>query len=107
MGIDKLTNKESEELTDLAQKVDKILKEQLKKYKIEFNIAEARVYNVKNVGVQGDQRTYSHPAEITLYQNENFVWDPKFLAELSTRITNEIEGNKINRVVYVIGIKNN
>src|SRR3989338_6359971 len=93
------------ELKDLARKVDKILKEELKKKGIEADLAEARIYNIKTVGVQGDQRTYAHPCEITLYQKEHFIWNTEFLAGLSTRITNEVEGNRINRVVYVIGFK--
>ena len=93
-----------EELKNLACKADKILKEELEKENIDYILAEARIYNVKTVGVQGDYRTYCYPAEITLYQKENFVWNEDFLSSLSTRITNEIK--EINRVVYLIGFKN-
>ncbi len=93
-----------DELKNLAVKVDKLLKEELEKENIDYTIAEARIYNVKTVGVQGDYRTYCYPAEITLYQKEKFVWNKDFLSRLSTRITNEIKD--INKVVYVIGFKN-
>ena len=56
-----------------------------------------------NVGVQGDDRTYAYPAEITLFLKGKFVWDLNFIGELSSRITNEIKD--INRVVYVTEIR--
>ena len=90
-------------LTGLAQQVDKILKEELKKENIDYDLVEARIYNLKSVGVQGDQRTYSYPAEITLYKKGDFIWKPDFLSRLSTRIPNEVQS--INRVIYTIGIK--
>jgi len=93
----------TEELTGLAKEVDKILKEELRKKHIQQDFAEARVYNVKSIGVQGDQRTYAYPAEITLFLRKNFIWEPKFLSELSNKITNEIKD--INRVVYVTAIR--
>ena len=93
----------NEELKNIACKVDKIFKEELKKGNIEYDLAEARIYDLKSVGVQGDHRTYCYINEITLYQGRNFVWDEYFLSRLSTRITNEIK--ETNRVSYVIGIK--
>ena len=90
-----------EELKNIACKADKILREELEKGKIDYTMAEVRVYNIKTVGVGGDNRTYSHPIEITLYQKDNFFWNESFLSRLSTRITNEIRDT--NRVVYVIG----
>ena len=91
------------ELTNLAQRVDAILKEELRKQSISYDMAEARIYDLKTVGVQGDNRTYAYPAEITLYYQGNFVWNPLFLQTLSTRITNEIK--ELNRVVYVLATK--
>ena len=91
------------ELTDLARKVDIILKEELSRGSIEYDMAEARIYNAKRVGVQGDARTYRYPAEITLFQKMNFVWDEEFLRRLSTRITNEI--TDVNTVLYVTAKK--
>jgi len=93
-----------EELTGLAREVEKILKEELQKGNIQPDFAEARVYNAKSIGVQGDQRTYTYPAEITLLSKGSFIWEPKFLSNLSNRITNEIKD--INRVVYVTAMKN-
>ena len=90
-------------LQDLAIKVDKILKEELGKADISYDMAEARIYDVKTVGVQGDERTYLYPAEIELRQDGKIIWRPDFLQILSTRITNEVRG--VNRVVYVLGFK--
>jgi len=54
-----------------------------------------RILPVKSVGVQGDFRTYAHPA---------VVWgnaDWKALEEISTRITNSVPA--INRVICLVG----
>lgn len=91
------------ELTKLAQEVDKILKEELEKENIKPDFAEARIYDIKNVGVQGDERTYNYPAEITLYQDGKFIWETEFISRLSLRITNEVK--LVNRVVYVTAFK--
>ncbi len=88
------------ELVDLAQKVDKILKEELTKAGIEHDLARVSIYDIKTVGVQGDYRTYSYPAEIELIRKGEFVWQPEFIRNLSSRITNEVRG--INRVLYFI-----
>ncbi|MBN1293255.1 MAG: glutamine-hydrolyzing GMP synthase [Candidatus Latescibacteria bacterium] len=53
------------------------------------------VIPVKSVGVQGDSRTYAHPAAV----EGELDWEK--LELLSTDITNEIDG--INRVIYKIG----
>jgi len=50
---------------------------------------------VRSVGVQGDCRTYAHPAAV------DGVLDWDRLDALSTSITNEIAG--VNRVVFKIG----
>lgn len=89
-----------DELVDLAQRVDKILKEELSKAGIEHDMAEVRIYDIKTTGVQGDGRTYTYPAEIELRKKEEFVWQPEFTRNLSSRITNEVRG--INRVLYVV-----
>ncbi len=91
------------ELINLAKKVDKILKEELKNNNIEYDMAEVRIYDIKTVGVQGDTRTYCYPAEITLYNKGEFVWQPEFLSRLSTRITNEVVN--INKVIYLTATK--
>jgi len=91
------------ELAEIAKKADIILKEELKKARIPFDLAEASVYNAKTVGVQGDEKTYAYPVEITLFSQGTFVWQPEFLAGLSNRLTNEIPD--INRVAYVLATK--
>ena len=58
---------------------------------------EAAVMPVQSVGVQGDQRSYQHPA--VLFGNDTISWE--HLHELSVDITNGIAG--INRVVYHVG----
>ena len=50
---------------------------------------------VRSVGVQGDSRTYAHPAAI----EGTMDWEK--LELLSTDITNEIDG--VNRVIFKIG----
>lgn len=89
-----------EELTRIAREVDVILQRELEKANISYDLAEVRIYNVKTVGVQGDERTYTYPAEINLRQRKGIFWDPEFLANLSTKITNEVKD--VNRVVYVL-----
>ncbi len=97
---------DEKKLQNLAIKVDKILREEVKNSKMKCEFIEARVYNIKTVGVQGDKRTYAHPAEITLkkpkhddgrkYNSEELN---TFLGRLSNRVTNEISG--VNRILYV------
>lgn len=95
-------------LQDLAIKVDKIMREEIAKSEMKPSFQEARVYNIKTVGVQGDSRIYGHPTEITIKEpkhkdgtNYNDKEFDDFLRELSTRITNEVKG--IIRVVRVTG----
>lgn len=90
-------------MLDIAKKVELILKNELTKINIEQDFAEARVYDVKTVGVQGDEKTYAYVAEITLYSKDKFIWQTGFLAGLSNRITNNIK--EVNRVVYVVAKK--
>ena len=89
-----------EELAGLAQRVDHILKEELEKFKIDYDVAETRVFNARNVGILGDQRSYAYPAEVTIRESGKDFYNTEFLSRLSTRITNEVLG--INRVVYHI-----
>ncbi len=55
---------------------------------------KAEVLPVKSVGVQGDSRTYSHPAVVY----GDLDWDA--LEQASTTITNTI--TEVNRVVYAV-----
>lgn len=93
----------TDELRNLAIRVDKILKEELKKAKINYDMAEARIYDVKSVGVQGDERTYKYPAEIELRLDGKVIWNTRFTDRLSNRITNDIK--EINKVLYVFASK--
>ena len=56
---------------------------------------KAKVLSIKGVGVQGDFRTYKHPAVV--YGTEA---DWKELEKISTEITNKVK--EVNRVVYLI-----
>lgn len=95
------------QLIDIAAEADQILNEELEKKKIKAKTAEVRIYDIKTVGVQGDKRTYSYPAEINLrelrYHNGKPVREQTFntlLNKISTRLTNEV--SDIGRVVYVV-----
>ncbi len=90
-------------LAKLAQQATTILNQELTQEHISYTMAEVRVYALKSVGVQGDERTYAYPAEVTIYNKKGFVWKPSLLETISTRITNEIKG--INRVLYVVAKK--
>ena len=102
-GERKLSDEERKYLQGLAVQVDTLFREELEVRGIRYDDSEVRICNIRSVGVQGDKRTYGHPAEITLFKDSNFVYNTDFLAELSTRITNEIDG--INRVVIVLARK--
>ena len=88
-------------LNNLAEQVESIVKDELKRRRLKYDVAEAEIYNLKSVGVQGDKRTYDYPVQINIrYKSGRFNWNNKFLTRLSTRITNQVVG--INRVVYLI-----
>lgn len=99
---------DTKKLQNLAIKVDAILKQELKKENMKYEFAEARMFNIRSVGVQGDASSYKYPAEITIkhprhqdgtkYSEKEYY---SFIGRLSSRVTNEI--NEINRVVWVIG----
>ena len=74
--------------------------EELDRDNIEYDKVEARIYNVKTVGVQGDNRSYVHPTEIAIYNKGSLIYQPEFLAKLSNSITNQI--TDINRVAVLI-----
>jgi GMP synthase PP-ATPase subunit len=94
-----MKSKDRNNLKYLAREVDRILKEELKRAKINYDMAEARIYDVRSVGVQGDERSYEYPAEIELRHDGKVVWDTDFTERLSNRVTNEVKG--INRILYV------
>lgn len=80
------------EISNIEKGINKIMKEQLKKSKIKYDIAEARIYDdVRTVGVKSDVRSYSYFVEITLKYKGKLVWKLKFLGRLSPRITNKLK----------------
>lgn len=100
----------TDELQNLAIRVNKLLLEELAKAEIKSSFVESRIYDARTIGVQGDAKTYARPAEITIIsprQKDGSAYDPQefysFLQKLSNKITNEI--SDINRVVYVLGSK--
>ena len=100
----------TDELQNLAIRVNKLLLEELAKAGISSSCSEARIYDARTIGVQGDAKTYARPAEITIIspmQKEGRVCEGDelyaFLQKLSNKITNEI--SEVNRVVYVLGTK--
>jgi len=102
-----LSEQDIKKLQNLAIQVDKIMREEIAKSTIECSLAEARIYDIKTVGVQGDKRTYKYSAELTLEEpkhQDGTIYSQDelctFLARLSTRITNEV--TDVNRVVYSI-----
>ena len=83
----------------LERRVRDILHSELRAHAVEYTTASATVYdNVRTVGVQGDERTYDNPVEISIETPNGRYWNPDVLARISVRITNELKG--INRVVY-------
>ncbi|MBI2634185.1 glutamine-hydrolyzing GMP synthase [Candidatus Peregrinibacteria bacterium] len=78
-GLDNIESKESLE-AEMQQIADR------------FGM-KIKVLPIKSVGVQGDERTYRHPA---LVYGKPLSWDD--LDTLSSRLTNQFKG--VNRVVY-------
>ena len=89
LGVRVLCSNSNESTCDYSSVDDKV------KSKTHASGYGALVIPVRSVGVQGDSRTYAHPAAV----EGKLDWET--LELLSTDITNEIEG--INRVVYTIG----
>ena len=56
---------DTKKLQKLAIQVDRILREEIKNCQMKPSFFEARIFDSFVVGVQGDERTYEHPAEIT------------------------------------------
>ena len=109
-NLGSMIEKDVKKLQQLAIRTNEILAEELERVNMFPEQREARVYNMRSVGVQGDSKTYGHPAEITIknpkHRDGRLFNDDEldnFLRQLSTRITNEIKD--ITRVVYVTGTK--
>lgn len=101
----------TKEKLDMLRKADAILREELEKDGRNENIQQylAALPDIRSVGVQGDARTYGYPIIIRAVTTADFMtadWariPHEVLAEISTRITNEVDG--VNRVVYDITSK--
>ncbi len=90
-------------LQELAQRAEKILHEEITNAKLNPSFYHIYAYDIKTVGVQGDERTYEHPVEIDVDTYEAFekLYSlPEVLAKISTRITNELLG--VNHVTINI-----
>jgi GMP synthase (glutamine-hydrolysing) len=100
----------AEKLETLKQ-ADDIFVSELMKHNIYNDIWQAFVVllPVQTVGVQGDNRTYANVASLRAVTSRDgmtadwFPFESSFLAHVSNRITNEVEG--INRVVYDVTSK--
>ena len=90
-------------LKNLEKQINKIFKDELIKTEIKYDLAEARIYDIRSVGIKGDKRAYGYTVEIGLKHKGKFIWESEFFKELSTKITNEVED--INRVVCIISNK--
>ncbi|MCO4782099.1 MAG: glutamine-hydrolyzing GMP synthase [Candidatus Cloacimonetes bacterium] len=61
---------------------------------------DVQILSIKSVGVQGDERTYKHPAVI-YEQEQKLDWDN--LDQISVKLVNE--SDQVNRVVYCLSHK--
>jgi GMP synthase (glutamine-hydrolysing) len=90
---------------------DAILQEELRHFELQRETSQsfAVLLPIQSVGVMGDQRTYSEVIALRSVTTEDYMtadWarlPHKFLAQVSNRIVNEVEG--VNRVVYDITSK--
>lgn len=96
---------------DTLRKADEIFIQSIKDAGIYDSIwqAFAVFLPVLTVGVQGDQRTHSHAIAVRAVTSQDgmtadwYCFDHKFLADLSTKICNEVPG--VNRVLLDITSK--
>lgn len=101
----------TEEKLNLLRKADSIYIEEIRKAGLYDKIwqAFAVLLPVKTVGVMGDARTYEYVCALRAVTSfdgmtaDFFQFDHAFLAQVSTRIINEVRG--INRIVYDITSK--
>ena len=99
------------EKLEILRKADAIYLEEIRKAGLYDAIwqAFAVLLPVQSVGVMGDARTYEYVCALRAVTSVDgmtadwFHFDPDFLANVSTRIINEVRG--INRVVYDITSK--
>jgi GMP synthase (glutamine-hydrolysing) len=97
---------------DVLREADAIAREELSAAGLDREIWQCPVVllaDVRSVGVQGDERTYGHPAVLRPVSSEDAMtadWSRlpyDVLARISTRITNEVR--EINRVVLDVTSK--
>ncbi len=96
---------------NILKDVDAIYIEELEKNGLYEKIWQAFcvLLPVKTVGVQGDNRTYDKVIALRAVTSTDgmtadwYPFEPKFMAHLSNRITNEVRG--VNRVVYDVTSK--
>lgn len=101
----------NEQDLQILKEVDAIYIEELEKNGLYDKIWQAFcvLLPVKTVGVQGDNRTYDRVVALRAVTSSDgmtadwFAFEPKFLAHVSNRITNEVKG--VNRVVYDVTSK--
>jgi GMP synthase (glutamine-hydrolysing) len=95
----------------ILREADRILLEEVRRAGLYHKLWQAFsvLLPVRSVGVMGDQRTYQQVVGLRLVQSVDgmtanwYAAEPQFLARVSTRIVNEVEG--VNRVVYDITTK--
>ena len=96
----------TKEKIKILQDADKIFIEQLKIKKLYDKIWQAFsvLLPVKTIGVMGDQRSYEYTCALRAVTSvdgmtaEPYYFDSEDLAQISTKIVNEVKG--VNRVVY-------
>ncbi len=101
----------SAEKAEILRKADALYMEALRQAGLYDAIwqAFAVLLPVRTVGVMGDQRTYDHVLALRAVTSsdgmtaESYPFDHAFLAEVATRIVNEVRG--VNRVVYDVTSK--
>ncbi len=101
----------SAEKAEILRKADALYMEALRQAGLYDAIwqAFAVLLPVRTVGVMGDQRTYDHVLALRAVTSadgmtaESYPFDHAFLADVATRIVNEVRG--VNRVVYDVTSK--
>jgi GMP synthase (glutamine-hydrolysing) len=101
----------NEQDLNILKEVDAIYIGELEKQDLYRKIWQAFcvLLPVKTVGVQGDNRTYDRVVALRAVTSTDgmtadwYPFDAKFMARVSNRITNEVEG--VNRVVYDVTSK--
>jgi GMP synthase (glutamine-hydrolysing) len=96
---------------NILKEVDAIYIQELERHNLYEKIWQAFcvLLPVKTVGVQGDNRTYDRVVALRAVTSTDgmtadwYPFEPKFMTQLSNRITNEVRG--VNRVVYDVTSK--